>query len=184
MIVATAVVAAVFLLRHQPVEEELRPQIDTMATATMRGDPGGAGSVVDEPAPDFRLATLEGDTLAMADLKGQVVVINFWATWCAPCRVEIPDLIEMQEILEDDGVRFVGIVLDADNLDAVQAFADDAKFNYPIALDDGAVTYDFGGVYALPTTILIDRAGVVVRKIPGLVTKNSLMPLLKELAAT
>ena len=179
------VAAGVILLKDRPAEEDGAPRIDTVATSTSRGEPAvGAAVVVDEPAPDFRLPTLEGDTLAMADLAGQVVVINFWATWCAPCRVEIPDLIEMQEELRDDGVRFVGIALDADAVDAVQSFADDAGFNYPIVLDDGEVADDFGGIYALPTTILIDREGIVVRKIPGLVTRNFLMPVLEELAGS
>ncbi len=176
------VVAGIFLLRDRPIGGEAPLRIDTVRTLSPRDEPGGAAAMVNDPAPAFVLPTLDGDTLAMADLEGAVVVVNFWATWCAPCRVEIPDLIAMQEALRDDGVRFIGIALEVEALDAVRAFADEADFNYPIVLDDGDVADEFGGIYALPTTILIDREGLIVHKIPGLVTRSLLMPLLKELS--
>lgn len=183
--VVALVAAAVFLLRERPLGGEDGPPRDSLQAAEVRtgsDEIGLAAAIVNDPAPHFALPTLEGDTLSMTDLKGQVVVINFWATWCAPCRVEIPELIEMQDELADDGVRFVGIALEAEAVDAVRAYADDADFNYPIAIDDGEVANRFGGVYALPTTILIDREGMVVRKISGLVTKNLLQPILEDLA--
>ena len=182
--VLALVAAAVFLLRDGPVGGEDRPPGDSLEAAEVRAgsDQGLAAAIVNDPAPHFALLTLEGDTLATSDLEGQVVVINFWATWCAPCRVEIPELIEMQDEMDDDGVRFVGIALEAEAVDAVRAYADDAGFNYPIAIDDGEVANRFGGVYALPTTILIDREGMVVRKISGLVTKRLLQPILEDLA--
>lgn len=176
------IVVGILLLRDQtPVEGP--PSIDTVGTVTTQGAPSSEGDLVDEPAPAFALPTLDGDTLSLADLEGDVVVINFWATWCAPCRVEIPDLIEMQDELRDEGVRFVGVSLDHEGVETVKAFAADAKINYPIVIDEGEVADAFGGIYALPTTILIDRDGVVVRKIPGLVTKKMLMPILEELAS-
>lgn len=181
-IAAIVITVSVLSLRSRQSGEELAPRIDTVATMTTRGEPAGVTAIVDQPAPAFRLPTLDGDTLSMDDLKGRVVVINFWATWCAPCLVEIPDLIGMQEETGDEGVRFVGIALDVDNVEAIRAFAEDAEFNYPVVLDDGDVADDFGGIYALPTTILINREGVVVRKISGLVTRGFLMPLLEELA--
>lgn len=184
-IIGLVIAAGVVLLSDRSIVGEEPPRIDTAATMQPHAgaDGGTAAAMVNESAPEFRLPTLDGDTLSMADLMGQVVVINFWATWCAPCRVEIPDLIEMQDAMADKGVRFVGIALEADAVDAVRAFADEADFNYPIVLDDGDVADDFGGIYALPTTILIDREGVIVRHIPGLVTRSFLMPLLEDLAA-
>lgn len=179
VIAALLAAACIYLLRGPSPVGDGPPRIDTLG---MEAPSGTSDVLVDAPAPLFRLPTLEGDSLLMADLKGEVVVVNFWATWCAPCRIEIPDLIEMQEALRDHGVRFVGIALEADNVEAVRAFADDVAFNYTIALDDGDVADDFGGIYALPTTILIDRSGIVVRKIPGLVTRRSLLPMLEELA--
>lgn len=185
--VLALVAAAVFLLRDRPVGGEVGLDVDSLSAAELEADSEAVGlsaAIVDTPAPHFALLTLEGDTLSMPDLKGQVVVINFWATWCAPCRVEIPELIEMQDEMADDGVRFVGIALEAEAVDAVRAYADDAGFNYPIAIDDGEVANRFGGVYALPTTILIDREGMVARKISGLVTKSLLQPILEDLAGT
>lgn len=155
-------------------------RVDTQATTA---DRAGFDVELDrEPAPYFALTTLDGEMLTLEELEGNVVVLNFWATWCAPCRVEIPDLIEMQDALEEKGIRFVGISLDHDGADVVRAFAEEIGFNYPIVMDDGEVADAFGGVYALPTTILIDRDGNVRRKISGLVTKSFLMPLLEELA--
>lgn len=135
-----------------------------------------------EPAPDFALPTLAGDRVGLADYEGQVVLVNFWATWCAPCRIEIPDLIEMQSELGDEGVQVLGISLDHQGPEIVQEYADEVGFNYPILLDEGEVANQFGGVYALPTTIIIDREGMIRRRIPGLVTKRLLTPILQELA--
>ncbi len=134
------------------------------------------------PAPDFVLPTLDGGSFQLSEYAGQVVVVNFWATWCAPCRIEIPDLIEMQSELGDQGIQIVGISLDHQGREVVQEFAEEAGFNYPILLDDGEVAEQFGGVYALPTTIIIDKEGMIRRQIPGLVTKQLLTPMLQDLA--
>lgn len=155
-------------------------RVDTQATTAERA--GFDVELDGEPAPFFTLMTLDGEILTLEDLEGDVVVLNFWATWCAPCRVEIPDLIEMQDSLEEEGVRFVGISMDHDGAEVVRAYAEEVGFNYPVVMDDGEVADAFGGVYALPTTILIDRDGNVRRKISGLVTTRFLMPLLEELA--
>lgn len=156
-------------------------RIDTQATQDFTNDLDV--EIDGQPAPYFTLPTLDGDTLTMADLEGQVIVLNFWATWCAPCRVEIPDLIEMQTELEDEGVQFVGISIDDLGIEAVRAYAKEARFNYPILLGDGEIANAYGGVYALPTTILVDREGMVKRKITGLVSKSMLMPILQEMAS-
>lgn len=156
--------------------------VDTLTTV-QPSEPVGADLEYDgEPAPYFALDTIDGEILTLEDLQGNVIVLNFWATWCAPCRVEIPDLIEMQAELEDDGVRIVGVSLDHEGIEVIRSFAEDMGINYPIVIDDGEVADAYGGIYALPTTILIDREGNVRRKISGLVTTDFLMPLLEDLA--
>lgn len=172
--------AATFLLVRD--DESSGPQIDGIESELT----SGAYETSDDegPAPDFALATLSGDTFRLSEHRGKVVVINFWATWCAPCRVEIPDLIRMQELLEGDGVQFVGISLDDEGKEIVETFAQEANFNYPILLDDGSISEKFGGVYALPTTVIVDRKGMIRHRIPGMVTSTYLMPILQDVAKT
>lgn len=182
LLVAIAIVVAGFAAGCDAPPESGSPMVSRIDTQTAQEYPVFSGSEIDgQPAPYFSLATLDGDTLTLADLKGQVVVLNFWATWCAPCRVEIPDLIEMQDDLTAEGVRFVGIAVNDLGREAIEAFAAEADFNYPIVLGDGEISDAYGGVYALPTTILIDRDGMVRHKITGLVSKSMLMPMLREM---
>lgn len=134
-------------------------------------------------APDFELRTIDGEPFRLYDHHGKVVALNFWATWCAPCRIEIPHFIEMQEDLRTEGMLFVGISLDHEGEEIVQDFARELGINYPVMIDDGSVMDEYGGIYALPTTILVDRRGHVMRRIPGLVTSDVLMPILEDLLA-
>lgn len=151
-------------------------------TAERRSALPAADSGEVRPAPDFSLATLDGGSFQLSEHAGEVVVVNFWATWCAPCRIEIPELIEMQSEMGEEGIQIVGISLDHQSRDVVEEFASEVGFNYPILLDDGKVADQFGGVYALPTTIIIDKDGMIRRQIAGLVTKQVLTPILEELS--
>lgn len=172
--------AATFLLVRD--EGSSGPQIDGIESELTSG--GYETSDEKGPAPDFELASLSGETFRLSEQRGKVVVINFWATWCGPCRVEIPDLIRMQEVLGSEGVQFVGISLDEEGKEIVEPFAQEANFNYPILLDDGSISEKFGGIYALPTTIIVDRKGIIQHRIPGMVTSKYLMPVLQEIAKT
>jgi len=136
-----------------------------------------------EPAPDFHMETLGGAAFHLAEHAGEVVVVNFWATWCAPCRVEIPDLIEMQAELTDKGVRFVGVSVDHEDDAVIRSFAEGAGINYPVIVDDGSISEKYGGVYALPMTFVIDRSGIVRFRKAGIVSRSTLMPMLEDLAA-
>lgn len=155
-------------------------QVNVRSRVTVPAD----GLAEGDPAPDFEMEALEGDAFRLADEVGKVVVLNFWATWCAPCRVEIPDLVEMQSELVDDGVRFVGISLDLDSDEVILDFAEHAGINYPVIVDDGSISEIFGGVYALPTTFVIDRDGIIRRRKTGIESKDSLMPLLRDLSGS
>jgi thiol-disulfide isomerase/thioredoxin len=112
-------------------------------------------------APAWQLKDLDGKTVTSEQLKGKVVVVDFWATWCGPCRVEIPGYVDMQKKYGKDGFVIVGISLDQAGPEVVKAFAEKFQINYPIVMGDDAVAQAFGGVEAIPTTFLIDREGQI-----------------------
>jgi thiol-disulfide isomerase/thioredoxin len=120
--------------------------------------------------PAFTLTDLEGKTTSSADLKGKVVLVNFWATWCGPCRAEIPDLVELQDKYRDHLV-IVGVSEDEGGVDPVKRFAAEQKMNYPIVMSNAEIRKVFPGVMALPTTFVIDRDGKMVQKHVGLLMK-------------
>jgi peroxiredoxin len=133
-------------------------------------------------APPVEAALLDGAAFRLADYRGRVVVLNFWATWCPPCLAEIPGFVRLQEELRDDGVVFVGVAMDEGGAAAVAPFAERHGITYPLVLDDGALAARFGGVAALPTTLLIDRAGRVRYRHEGLLLAHALRPALDDLA--
>lgn len=120
-----------------------------------------------DPAPEFQLNTLEGKPLSLGEYKGKVILLNFWATWCGPCRAEIPDLIELQNKYRDQ-FQIIGLVVDDDDEKAVKKFVADSDINYPVALASDEVRLEYGGVVALPTSFVLDAEGRVVQKHEGL----------------
>lgn len=143
-----------------------------------------AGAASDEPmAPDFALKTMKGKTFRLSDHRGKVVVINFWATWCPPCRSEIPDFIELQNELGDNGLLFVGVSLDRGGFEVVRPFAEQMGINYPLVVDDGTVTNKYGNVPGLPTTFVVGPKGRVRGYAPGAIRGRRLRPTLKKLLA-
>lgn len=142
------------------------------------------GEAVDagiEEAPDFEREQLDGSFFHLSDHNGTVRVLNFWATWCMPCRVEIPEFVEMQDQYRDDGLLFVGISLDGEGFAAVEPFAEEFSVNYPQVVDDGELTDLYGGVYGLPTTFVVDRQGDIRARFNGRVPQENLEPLLVAL---
>jgi thiol-disulfide isomerase/thioredoxin len=119
-----------------------------------------------EPAPRLVIHDLSGKVTSMDDMKGKVVLVNFWATWCPPCRAEIPALIELQN-QHRDHLQIIGISEDED-LDAVHAYVEKMGINYPIVMARPELIDAFGGVAALPTTFVIDTEGRVVQRHLGL----------------
>ena len=120
-----------------------------------------------DPAPAFELKTLEGKPLSVAEYKGKVILLNFWATWCGPCRAEIPDLIELQNKYKDQ-LQIIGLLVDDDDEEAAKKFVADSDINYPVALASDEVRGEYGGIVALPTSFLLDAEGRVVQKHEGL----------------
>lgn len=120
-----------------------------------------------DPAPAFKVDTLDGKPLSLADYKNKVILLNFWATWCGPCRAEIPDLVELQNKYKDQ-LQVIGLVVDDDDEDAVKKFAEKFGINYPIAMGNDEIRTEYGGIPALPTSFVLDGEGRVVQKHEGL----------------
>lgn len=124
-------------------------------------------------APDFKLATIGGEEFYLSDYKGKVVMLNFWGTWCPPCRKEIPDLVNLQTKYNKDGLEIVGITLNSGSAKEIQKFANEKQMNYTILTDFGndethTVTNLYGQtigepISSIPTTLVIDRAGYIVK---------------------
>ncbi len=112
-----------------------------------------------KPAPDFTLKDAEGKTLKLSDLHGKIVLLNFWATWCGPCALEIPWFVEFQQEFRNRGLEIVGVSMDEDGWTAVKPYISEHKINYHVLLGNDSVSQLYGGVDSLPTTFLIDRDG-------------------------
>ncbi|MEW5976304.1 MAG: TlpA disulfide reductase family protein [Acidobacteriota bacterium] len=131
--------------------------------------------------PQFSFSSLEGKTVAMKDLSNKVVIVDFWATWCGPCREEIPHLNELYSELKGKGLEIVGISMDTDGTDGVKDFAREFRIQYPIVMGDEKVAESFGGLIGLPTTFVIDRQGKVAKKYIGLPPAEDMRRIVKEL---
>ncbi len=119
-----------------------------------------------QKAPDFTLKDLSGKNVSLSDYKGKVIVLDFWATWCGPCRMEIPSFIELQNTYKDD-IVIVGVSLDQGGPAAVEPFAEKNGINYPILYGNGNVTNAYGGIRGIPTTFIIDQNFKIQRKYVG-----------------
>lgn len=117
-------------------------------------------------APDFTLTGIDGKKLSLSDYHGKVVLLDFWATWCTPCRAEIPQFVEMQNRYASQGFQVVGISMD-DDAKPVKEFYQQFKMNYPVAVGDDKLAQSFGGVLGLPVNFVIDRDGHIVKKFLG-----------------
>jgi peroxiredoxin len=139
------------------------------------GDTGTAAS--------WELKDVDGKTVKLSDFKGKVVILDFWATWCPPCRAEIPSFVELQDKYKDKGLQIIGISVDQDGAKVLKPFIEQNKINYPIILADEKVQSDYGGIEGIPTTFIIDKEGKISAKHVGLTQKaefeKEIEPLLK-----
>jgi peroxiredoxin len=121
-------------------------------------------------APAFTLTDIRGANVSLADFKGKVVILDFWATWCPPCKREIPDFIKLQDEYGSRGLQIVGIALDQPG--KVRAFAQQNGMNYPVLLGTDQIAALYGGIEGIPTTFIVDRKGDIVNRFVGFTPKE------------
>jgi cytochrome c biogenesis protein CcmG/thiol:disulfide interchange protein DsbE len=159
--------------------------VAALGVGLLRGNGGQVGGpLVGKPAPAFRLQTLNGGMLSLASLKGRPVVLNFWASWCVPCRQEAPLLRDLSDKQSLGGLAVVGVVFSDKNLGAVNAFVREYSLAYPSLLDPDLNTAIAYGVSGVPETFFIDRSGVVRSYVQGVLTPDRLRTSLSDIGAS
>jgi peroxiredoxin len=150
-----------------------------MLVALMVGTalPAPAG---DKPAPNFVLKTADGKTVELKKLTGKVVVVNFWATWCGPCRAEIPGMLDVYTKYKSKGLEIVGISLDRGGWDAVNPYVEKTKITYPVVLGTSDVAEAYGGIQAIPATFVVDKKGNIVEQHVGAVSAADFEMMIKK----
>ncbi|MDI6845054.1 MAG: TlpA disulfide reductase family protein [Candidatus Saccharicenans sp.] len=148
--------------------------------------PGSEKSAVDpaskaEPAPDFRVSSLDGQELSLSALKGKIILVNFWATWCPPCRAEIPDFIEAYEELKGRGLEILGFSVDTLPENELKNFVARARINYPVALVGEDTVSAFRPGQYIPVSIFIDKKGYIRYRHVGRLTKKDLVSIFETL---
>jgi peroxiredoxin len=134
-------------------------------------------------APPVTLDMLDGGAMPLKDLKGQVVLVNFWATWCPPCRAEMPGFQKVYEALHGDGFTVVGVSMDDASRAQVASFLQDHGIHYPVAMATTDVVAGFGGVNSYPTSFLVDRRGRVRYMVRGIFAEPALRAAVRRLLA-
>jgi peroxiredoxin len=139
--------------------------------------PKPAQTAVEHPdrkiAANFSLADASGAQVKLADYKGKVVLLNFWATWCGPCKVEIPWFMEFNKTYKDKGLAVLGVSMDDDGWKSVKPYLAEKKMDYTVVVGNDQVAQSFGGIDSLPTTFLIDRDGRIAFAHMGLAGKDT-----------
>ena len=135
-------------------------------------------------APDFQLQTLDGTRLRLSDYRGKAVLLNFWATWCPPCREEVPWFVEFQKQYGPQGLQVVGVSVDNGDPKDVMDFIRKFGVNYPVLVGNDQVADEYGGMEGLPTTIYIGRDGHITRFVEGLVGHHEVEKNIRQALAT
>ncbi len=164
LFVVAVIAAAMLFFGFHAARRSGPPQLVTKATA----------------APDFTLESLDGKDVRLSDLRGKAVLLNFWATWCGPCKIETPWLVELQNQYGSQGLQVIGVAMDDSGKDEIAKFAKDMGVNYPVLLGKEAVGDAYGGVPALPESFFIGRDGKIVDKIIGLKGKGEIEDSIKK----
>jgi len=150
-----------------------------------KGGNGGhaAGhAAVGTEAPEFALPDLDGKVVKSGDLRGKVVILDFWATWCPPCRQEVPHFVALQSKYRGQGLEIVGLSLDKGGAPVVKPFVDEYNVNYMMLIANDETASSYGGITGIPTTFVIDKNGKIVKRFLGYtdpeVFEETIRPLL------
>ena len=149
---------------------------------------GSATAMKGKVAPDFSLVTLEGKPAKLSDFRGKAVLLNFWATWCEPCKIEMPWFVDFQKQYGPQGLQIVGVAMDDADTKDIAKFAQDMHVDYPILVgkDDEreSIANAYGGVQFLPETLYLDRDGKILNKMFGLVNRSEIEDNIKKAMAS
>lgn len=136
-----------------------------------------------KPAPDFQLTDLDGKNIKLSDYRGKVVLLNFWADWCPPCKRELPDLIALHRQYQDQGLAIIGIAIQSKEA-KLRKLIEEQGIAYPVVIGDDDINRRYGGIRAVPTTFVIDRQGNIIKQRLGATSKEvfegDLKPLLNQ----
>ncbi len=132
-------------------------------------------------APDFSLEdVLNGRVVHLSDFKGKVVLLNFFGTYCPPCRMEIPGFVELQKEFGSEGFQVIGVSVDQNPLLVLPRFIQVYHINYPVLCATDKVLRDYGNIYAIPVSVLISKNGIILKRYVGMVTERTLIPEIKK----
>jgi len=173
--------------RQQAAEKRLASAAKGELVADASGNvPQYVSPLKGKPAPDFTLQDLRGKKVSLADFKGKALLINFWATWCGPCKVETPWLVELRNQYAAKGFEVLGISAEGDDLQpgdkegwakdkaAIAKFVKEEKMPYPVLINGDSISKPYGGIDAMPTSFYVDRSGNVVNVQLGLTSKDDM----------
>ena len=180
-------------LHTPPTNPNMTMPMTGKGAAGMSGMPGmdpsspeaqGLPDLRGKQAPAFTLKTADGKTVSLSDYKGKAVLLNFWATWCGPCKLEMPWLIDLQKKYDAQGFTVLGISEDDGPVKDVADFAAKMGVDYPVLIADDSVSKVYGGVDFLPTSYYIGRDGKVVAEVGGLISQSEIEAKIRKILAT
>ena len=173
-VLLVALVAAMFFAgRHLANRSRAAAANETIISGDAKG----------QTAPDFELKDLAGNNVRLSDYHGKVVLLNFWATWCPPCKEEMPWFVDLQKRYGAQGLQVIGVAMDDSGEKAIASFAQRLGVNYPVLLGKESVAQAYGDVQFLPDTFYIDRQGRIVSHVQGLINRKEIEERVKEALA-
>src|SRR5437868_4183173 len=173
VVAATVAVMIFFAVRRSRTPNQLGP-----------GAIASVHELTGKPAPAFELTALDGSIVRLADYRGKAVMLDFWATWCGPCRIEMPWFPEIQKKYGPQGFTILAVAMDDSGLDAIKRFAREFGANYPILLGKDAIADAYGVNQGFPTNVFIDRDGKVIQGVVGLTGQRELEENIKRALAS